>query len=116
MPFHRDTFDRAVWKVVVAIESGRVMSYGEVARVAGFPRHARMVGRSMGRSPAPLPWHRVVRSDRTLAFAIGSERYNRQKELLAEEGVPVVDGRVIARPSESLADLDKLLWGPGDEL
>ena len=31
-------FDESVWQVVNNINVGRVMSYGDVARVAGFPR------------------------------------------------------------------------------
>jgi methylated-DNA-protein-cysteine methyltransferase-like protein len=62
----RDKFDYRVWEIVASIPSGRVMGYGEVARAAGFPRYSRMVSAAMGRSPNPLPWHRVVRSNRTL--------------------------------------------------
>jgi methylated-DNA-protein-cysteine methyltransferase-like protein len=64
-------FDQAIWKVVASIPAGQVMGYGEVAHAAGYPRHARMVSKAMSRSPEPLPWHRVVRSNRTLAFDVG---------------------------------------------
>ena len=90
------------------------MSYGEVARAAGFPGHARMVSKAMSRSAAPLPWHRVVKSDRTLAFGVGSDAYNRQKRLLAKEGVSMKDGKVVPLESDDAADLDRLIWGPGD--
>jgi methylated-DNA-protein-cysteine methyltransferase-like protein len=66
-------FDKAVWKIVADIKPGRVMSYGQVARAAGYPRHSRMVSRAMGRSAEPLPWHRVIKSDHTLAFEAGSK-------------------------------------------
>ena len=78
----QNKFDTAIWKVVSSISSGRVMGYGEVARAAGFPRHARMVSKAMSRSPEQLPWYRVVRSDRTLAFDVGSEAYKKQRSLL----------------------------------
>ena len=90
------------------------MSYGAVARAAGFPRHARMVSKAMCRSAEPLPWYRVVRSDRTLAFEVGSEAYNKQKELLEQEGVKIVNGKVVAHASAETVDLDRLLWGPPD--
>lgn len=112
MPYSQHTFDKAVWQIVADIPAGRVMGYGEVARAAGFPRHARMVSKSMGRSPTPLPWHRVVRSNRTLAFAPGSEDYERQKALLADEGVEVIGSRVVAAASDDSVSLDRLLWGP----
>jgi methylated-DNA-protein-cysteine methyltransferase-like protein len=106
----RFEFDKAVWKTVSSIKSGQVMSYGQVARLAGYPGRARMVSKAMGRSAYPLPWHRVVKSDRTLAFESGSEPYNKQKELLEKEGVRFVAGRVVPLDDE-VVDLDKLLWG-----
>lgn len=90
------------------------MSYGEVARAAGFPRHARMVSKAMARSDTQLPWYRVVRSDRTLAFEVGSKAYLKQKALLEKEGVQVIKRKVIPCKSEQAPDLDELLWGPSD--
>ena len=108
----QNKFDKAIWKVVSRIASGRVMSYGEVARAAGYPRHARMVSRAMSRSAEPLPWYRIVRSDRTLAFDVGSKPYIKQQGLLAKEGVTLVDGRVVPLDADEVKDLDELLWGP----
>ena len=110
----QNKFDKAVWKTVSGIAAGQVMSYGEVARAAGFPRHARMVSKAMCRSATTLPWYRVVRSDRTLAFEPGSEAYNRQKGLLEKEGIQIINGKVIPLESDETVDLDKLLWGPSD--
>ena len=107
-------FDQAVWNTVSGIAAGHIMSYGEVARAAGFPRHARMVGKALGRSNPALPWHRVVRSDRMLAFPVDSKAYNEQKELLQKEGVTIINGKVTAPESNVTANLDKLLWGPPD--
>jgi len=105
-------FDKAIWKIVSNIASGRVMSYGEIARMAGYPRHARMVSKAMGRSVTPLPWYRVVRSDRTLAFEAGGESYRKQQDLLEKEGVFIVKGKVIPVESDNDKDLDELIWGP----
>jgi methylated-DNA-protein-cysteine methyltransferase-like protein len=103
-------FDTAIWAVVNAIPRGQVMAYGEVARAAGFPRHARMVSKAMSRSPEPLPWHRVVRADRSLAFEVGSDAFDTQRQRLADEGVTMLNGKVIA--DRSTDDLDALIWGP----
>lgn len=108
----RKKFDDAIWQTVSAIADGRVMSYGEVARISGYPRQARMVSKAMARSPRPLPWHRVVRSDRTLAFEVDSEAYNKQRALLEKEGVQFFDGKVVPPDSDDDKDLDELLWGP----
>jgi methylated-DNA-protein-cysteine methyltransferase-like protein len=108
----QNKFDKAIWKTVSSITSGRVMSYGEVARAAGYPRHARMVSKAMSRSTEPLPWYRVVRSDRTLAFEVGSEAYNKQQGLLEKEGAQFINGKVVAVDSDEGKDLDELIWGP----
>ena len=112
MPYSQNKFDQAVWDIVTRIKPGQVMSYGEVARAAGFPRHARMVSKAMSRSDSPLPWYRIVKSDRTLAFEVGSEAYKRQRDLLAQEGVKIINGKVVPLDSAETADLDRLLWGP----
>ena len=108
----RFKFDKAIWKTVSSIKRGRVMSYGQVARIAGYPRHARMVSKAMSRSADSLPWYRVVKSDRTLAFEVGSEAYNKQKELLEKEGVRFIAGKVVPLDADEVIDLDELLWGP----
>lgn len=109
-------FDMAIHNTVSRIKSGHVMSYAQVARIAGYPRHARMVSKAMGRSSIPLPWYRVIRSDFTLAFKVGSDAYNRQKKLLMQEGVRFVGEKVVPVDSGSNNDLDKLLWGLPDDL
>jgi len=112
MPDFQNKFDTAIWKVVSSISSGRVMGYGEVARAAGFPCHARMVSKAMSRSPKQLPWYRVVRSDRTLAFDLGSDAYKKQRSLLEKEGVEFVNGKIVPVYPNDDKDLDELLWGP----
>lgn len=112
MAYSQKIFDTAIWKVVSNISRGRIMGYGEVARAAGYPRHARMVSKAMSRSPKPLPWYRVVRSDRTLAFKVGSAVYKKQRSLLEEEGVHFTNGKAVPVTSDDDKDLDELLWGP----
>ncbi len=103
-------FDQAIWEVVSNIKAGRVMAYGEIASAAGYPRHARMVSKSMSRSPVALPWYRVVRSNRTLAFDVDSDAYNKQAGLLQKEGVDILEGKVIPIKSDDDTSLDELLW------
>lgn len=114
MHYSQKKFDQAVWETVSRIKPGHVMSYAEVARVAGYPRHARMVSKAMCRSASELPWHRVIKSDRTLAFKPGSEAYAKQKGLLENEGVNMVHGKVVVPGEDGEVDLDRLLWGPAD--
>ena len=108
----RDKFDPRVWEVVASIPVGRVMGYGEVARAAGFPRYSRMVAAALGRSPEPLPWHRVVRSNRTLAFEQDSLAYREQAQLLEQEGIRFDGLKIIEAEKDD--SLDRILWGPRD--
>jgi methylated-DNA-protein-cysteine methyltransferase related protein len=71
---------------VRSIPPGFVRTYGDVA--PGAPRFAGLV---LARSPEPLPWHRVVRADGSLA------KGERQLRLLEREGVPLVGMRVDMR-------------------
>lgn len=60
-----EAFLEAVYRVVLAIPPGRVMSYGGVAAAMGT-RAARQVGAIMARQGNDLPWWRVIRADGTL--------------------------------------------------
>ena len=97
-------FNDAVYEVVRQIPSGRVASYGQVARMVGRPRNARFVGYALHVNPEPgaIPCHRVVFKDGSLSsgFAFGGE--NEQRRLLAKEGIGFLpDGRV---------DMERFCW------
>jgi len=53
---------RTIYSVVSRIPRGRVATYGQIARVAGMPGQARLVGYALNalRDRSPVPWHRVV--------------------------------------------------------
>lgn len=78
-----------IWRIVHSIPPGRVTSYGAIAKLAGLPRGARLVGRTLAQLPegSVLPWHRVINSRGTISFPIGSTRYREQRERLITEGV-----------------------------
>ncbi|MEE2764726.1 MAG: MGMT family protein [Pseudomonadota bacterium] len=90
------TKDQKIWQVVLAIPKGKVASYGQVADMAGLGRQARYIGRALGKLPEghKVPWYRVIRSNGQIAFPEGSPTFERQKCLLEQEGVVVVEGRV----------------------
>lgn len=60
-------FFQQVYAIVAQIPAGQTLSYGEIARMLGRPRAARMVGWAMRRCPDGLPWHRVIRADGSIA-------------------------------------------------
>lgn len=86
------TFEK-IYEVVRAIPRGKVMSYGQVAALAGNPRWARVVGYALHVNPEPgiIPCHRVVTKDGCMAsgFAFGGPEIQRQ--LLESEGVIFID-------------------------
>ncbi len=104
-----------IWDAVAKIPIGSVMSYGEVAKVAGFPRHARFVSVALKKAPKELklPWHRVINSQGKISFPKGSSPYRIQKSRLRKEGVKF-HKEVVADEHRlgSAADFDRLLWGP----
>lgn len=81
-----------VRSVVASIPPGNVLSYGDVAELAGL-RSARLVGRILSEDGADLPWHRVLRSNGTVADHIR----HHQLELLRGEGVLADGGRINMR-------------------
>ncbi|GAB58644.1 MGMT family protein [Rheinheimera nanhaiensis] len=85
-----------IWQTVLQIPAGKVASYGQIADLAGLPGRARLVGKALGYAPEQLavPWFRVLRSDRSLAFAPGSDTANLQRQLLLAEGVLLKNNRV----------------------
>ena len=108
-----DRYQR-IWSVVAGIPAGSVLNYGEVARLAGMPGRARLVGRALGRAPKrmELPWHRVVNAQGAISFKAGSSTHRRQRELLEAEGVVFIDGKIDLEAFSPEQALDRMLWGP----
>lgn len=83
----RGRFHAAVLLAAQRIPPGTLVSYGELARMAGSPGAARAVGNAMARNTMPIvvPCHRVVAAGGKLGgFSSGLEW---KRELLELEGV-----------------------------
>ncbi|WP_078549110.1 MGMT family protein [Litchfieldia alkalitelluris] len=83
-------FTEKVIDIIQGIPKGRVMTYGQVARLAGSPRAARQVVRvlhSMSRK-YNLPWHRVINAKGQIAMKDDAS-FNEQKMNLEIEGVDI---------------------------
>ncbi len=84
-------FFESVYKVVKQIPAGKVLSYGDVARLAGNPKMSRQVGWALHVNPEQgiIPCHRVVFKDGSLTngFAFGGREV--QRDMLIKEGVEV---------------------------
>jgi methylated-DNA-protein-cysteine methyltransferase-like protein len=87
-----NTFFKQVYDIVEQIPYGKVISYGQIARLLGRPRAAREVGWAMRMCPEHLPWQRVVMADGAVT---GGEYANMRRALLEAEGIDFLpDGRV----------------------
>lgn len=80
-------FQRAVWKAIVTVGFGDTVTYGELARRAGFLGSARAAGAATGRNPIGIivPCHRIVGSNGSLTGYAGG--LAKKRALLALEGV-----------------------------
>lgn len=85
-------FFEQVYEIVAQIPSGKVVSYGQIARMLGAPRAARQVGWAMRRCPEGMPWYRVIKADGSVAGGMFPELWG---EMLAQEDIIFLpDGRV----------------------
>lgn len=97
-------FFEKVYDIVAQIPSGKVTTYGQIARMIGSPRAAKQVGFAMraagGRN---LPCHRVVNRLGELAPEHVFDDKRIQRRILEDEGITfLLNGRI---------DLDKHFWG-----
>ncbi len=90
------TFER-IYEVVKGIPKGKVMTYGQVALLAGNPRWARVVGYALHVNPEPgiIPCHRVVNREGRVApgFAFGGT--DAQRMLLEGEGITFLENGLV---------------------
>jgi len=78
------SFFHSVYRIVEQIPFGKVISYGQIARMLGNPRAARQVGWAIRHCPEVLPWQRVVMSDGAIAGGMHAEI---RKAMLEAEGI-----------------------------
>lgn len=103
------SFFRAVLEIVRAIPRGKILTYGQVAVLAGAPRASRIVGGVLYRlGPGErVPWQRVVNREGALStYKIGFGE--KQRKLLEKEGV--------AFTARGCVDRKKHQWFPDKKL
>ena len=81
------SYDR-IYAVIRRVPRGRVATYGQVARLAGLPGHARQVGYALHalRSSTALPWQRIVNAAGAISLRRSGGALS-QRLLLEREGV-----------------------------
>ena len=102
-------FFEKVYQVAQRIPYGRVTSYGAIANYLGASGSARMVGWALnGANKIEVPAHRVVNRNGLLTGKHHFQGTNLMQQLLENEGVEVVDNKVL--------HFEKHFWDPTKEL
>jgi methylated-DNA-protein-cysteine methyltransferase-like protein len=86
----------ALYLTLAQVPEGKVVSYGQLAALAGLGRAARWVGRTLSQLPgdSTLPWHRVLGAGGRISLPVGSPSGDEQRERLRMEGVSILNNRV----------------------
>lgn len=86
---------KAVFEMVKKIPAGRVMTYGQIAKLVGFI-NPRLVGRILHQNPDPqsIPCYRVVNSQGKLSPSFAFGGLSAQQEKLEQEGIKIVNHMV----------------------
>src|SRR5438445_11434135 len=96
-----------VYRLVRRIPSGRVITYGQLARALRLRGGARAAGRAMAACPAGrgIPWHRVVGAGGRILLR--EPHAALQRRLLESDGTALIEGR---------GDGGRHGWSPGGGL
>ena len=112
------TLYQRIYAQVRRIPRGRVATYGQIAALAGFPRHARSVGYALFAlrdtdekedadppgQQGNVPWQRVINAQGRVSPRSEPGWDGLQEEILREEGVEIgLDGTI---------DLKRFQWKP----
>jgi methylated-DNA-protein-cysteine methyltransferase related protein len=103
----KDSRYHQIYTVVRKIPIGKVLTYGQVAELAGLYGKARLVGYALFRVEiaSDIPWQRVVNVKGQISYSearCGGDYV--QKDLLTAEGIEFKQGDSI--------DLKKYRWQP----
>lgn len=101
-----ENFAVRVREFVRRIPAGKVMTYGQLAALAGNARAARIVGGIAHYGDPSLPWHRVVNKRGGLASGYPGGRTSHRKHLEAEGVV------FVKELDESRLKIEEYLWQP----
>lgn len=87
--------EEKVYKKLLEVPTGKVTTYGELARAVGLRNGQRIIGRIMKTNPYPviIPCHRVINSDGKIGgYAWGQEV---KANMLSKEGVKIKNGKIL---------------------
>ena len=95
--------------MVCRIPEGRVATYGQIAKLIGFPNHARQIGYALAAlsGERDVPWHRVINSKGKISRR-GIDGYDDYQRILLEDENIIFD-------DNGYISLNKFQWQPGSE-
>lgn len=90
---------QAIYLALASVPAGRVITYGQLAAIAGLPRAARLAGRALRDLPkgTELPWHRVINAQGRISLPEDSTSYKEQKRRLEKEGIQFAGNKINLR-------------------
>ena len=106
MPRVDAEFKERVYELVSQIPKGRLMTYGQLAALAGAAWASWEVGQIAHTGPVDLPWQRVVNKQGGLASGYPGGKAG-HKRALETEGINVTE--------DFLVDVHALLWSPSSQ-
>ncbi len=85
-----------IWQALASVPRGKVVTYGQLATLAGLPGYARFVGSTLKKLPrdTQLPWFRVINAKGLISFPVGSDSYLRQRQNLLDDGIDLKGNRI----------------------
>ncbi|WP_204794861.1 MGMT family protein [Oceanisphaera litoralis] len=99
-----------VLTLLALVPPGQVVSYGQLADLAGLPGRARLVGRILRtQDTSMLPWHRVVAANGHISLPRGSDGWHEQRQRLLAEGILLNGDRVAMAQYRWRPDLAAIL-------
>lgn len=100
------SLDKIIWQLVATIPAGKIATYGQLAKLAGYPNHARYVGATLKMLPkdSSLPWFRVVNAQGKISLPENSSAYTRQRHLLEADGIEFSANKIPLRHYQWLQD------------
>ena len=91
--------EQRIYLALAAVPCGKVVTYGQLGELAGLPRAARLVGRTLRNLPkdTQLPWHRVINAAGKISLAEDCNSGQLQRARLQEEGIVFNNSRISLR-------------------
>jgi methylated-DNA-protein-cysteine methyltransferase-like protein len=97
---------KQIYEIVRRIPEGRVATYGQIAKLTGYTRHARQIGFALAclDNDNSVPWHRVVNAKGKISPR-GMDGYDEYQRLLLE-------GENIIFDDNDCISLNEFQWQP----